>query len=207
MIRRKRRAAAALAAPLAGIGLALAAAPACAEEGRLEIDPAKSEVHFTLGATLHTVHGTGRVTSGALVFDPAGGPASGFVVVDARSFVTGIAQRDRNMHEQVLESAKYPEIRFDAERLDVKARGADAAEVTLHGAFTIHGGRHAVDVPGRIVREGAGVRIEATFRVPYAEWGMTDVSNFVLRVDPFVDVQLVLRGTLSLPEAESRPNP
>ena len=206
-MRRASGAPRALAAPLAAVGIALAGAPADAGEGRIDVDPAKSEVHFTLGATLHTVHGTGRVTSGALVFDPAGGPASGPVVVDARSFVTGIAQRDRDMHAKVLESTKYPEIRFDAERLDVKARSADAADVTLHGVLTIHGGRHAVEVPGRVAREGEGVRIEASFRVPYAEWGMTDVSNFVLRVDPFVDVQLALRGTLSLPEGESRPNP
>jgi hypothetical protein len=40
------------------------------------IDPAKSVVHFTLGATLHTVHGTFRVESGTLRFDPGSGKAS-----------------------------------------------------------------------------------------------------------------------------------
>ena len=76
-------------------------------EGVLRIDPARSAVRFTLAATLHTVHGEGRVVSGELRFDPAGGPASGAVVVDARSFATGIDARDRDMHAKVLESERF----------------------------------------------------------------------------------------------------
>jgi polyisoprenoid-binding protein YceI len=109
------------------------------------------------------------------------------------------------MHEQVLESARFPEIRFEAERLEVRSRSEDSAEVTLHGSFEIHGGRHAAAVPAQIAREGDGFRIEATFPVPYAAWGLRDVSTFVLRVAPEVEVQLVLRGDLALPE--SRPAP
>lgn len=188
--------------------LLLAAAPA-AGEGVFRVDPARSRVAFTLAATLHTVYGNGRVASGELRFDPAGGLASGAVVVDARSFATGVAARDRNMHEQVLESARFPEIRFEAERLELRSRSQDAAEVTLHGRFEIHGGRHAAAVPARIVREGDGLRVEAAFPVPYAAWGLRDVSNLVLRVAGEVEVQLELRGALALPEAapESRAAP
>jgi polyisoprenoid-binding protein YceI len=187
------------------LALLLLAAPAAAAEGTLRVDPARSSVGFTLEATLHTVRGSGRVVSGELRFDPAGGPATGSVVVDATSFATGIAARDRNMHEQVLESARFPEIRFEAERLEVRGRSEDAAEVTLHGSFEIHGGRHAAAVPARIAREGDGVRVDASFPVPYAAWGLRDVSTFVLRVAPEVEVQLALRGELALPE--SRPAP
>jgi polyisoprenoid-binding protein YceI len=176
----------------------LAGAPAAAE-GVLRIDPARSAVRFTLAATLHTVHGAGRVVRGELRFDPQGGPASGDVVVDARSFATGIAARDRNMHEQVLESARYPEIRFEAERLEVTARAGGVAEVILHGAFAIHGARHPLAVPARVAREGEALRVEAAFAVPYVAWGLRDVSNLVLRVADTLDVQLELVGELSLP--------
>jgi polyisoprenoid-binding protein YceI len=192
--------------------LQLAAAPA-AGEAVLRVDPARSRVSFTLEATLHTVRGTGRVVSGELRFDPAGGPAAGAVVVDARSFATGIAARDRNMHEQVLESARFPEIRFEAERLEVRGRSASAGEVTLHGHFEIHGSRHAFAVPARVAlegdgaREGAGVRVDASFRVPYVDWGMRDVSNLVLRVADEVDVQLELRGAFEPPEPGPRVEP
>jgi polyisoprenoid-binding protein YceI len=189
------------------LALLLLAAPAAAGEGTLRIDPGRSAVGFTLEATLHTVRGSGRLVSGELHFDPAGGPASGAVVVDAGSFATGIAARDRNMHEQVLESARFPEIRFEAERLEVRRQSEDAADVTLHGSFEIHGSRHAAAVPARIAREGDGVRVDAAFTVPYAAWGLRDVSTFVLWVAPEVRVQLELRGELALPEAAAGSRP
>jgi polyisoprenoid-binding protein YceI len=183
--------------------LALAGAPAAAE-GVLRVDPQRSAVRFELAATLHTVYGEGRVLRGELRFDPAGGPASGAVVVDARSFATGIAARDRNMHEQVLESGRFPEIRFEAERLEVEGRGPDAARVVLHGALEIHGGRRALAVPARVAREGGALRVEASFAVPYVAWGLRDVSNLLLRVADTVQVQLELVGELSLPEGAER---
>jgi polyisoprenoid-binding protein YceI len=193
----------------AALALLLLSAPAAAGEGTFRIDPARSSVRFSLEATLHTVRGSGRVVSGELRFDPAGGPASGAVVVDATSFASGNATRDRNMHEQVLESARFPEIRFEAERLEVRGRGEDSADVVLHGSFEIHGGRHAAAVPARIVREADGAGVEAAFVVPYAAWGLRDVSTLVLRVAPEVEVQLALRGELALFEAgaEKRPAP
>jgi polyisoprenoid-binding protein YceI len=188
------------------LGALALASPARAED-LLRIDPARSTVRFRLAATLHTVDGEGRVLSGELRFDPAGGAASGAVVVDARSFQTGVAARDRNMHEQVLESGRFPEIRFEAERLELRSRSADAAEVTLHGVFEIHGARQPLAVPARVEREGDGLRIAAAFRVPYVRWGLRDVSTFVLRVAPEVDVQLALWGVLASEAAESRAAP
>jgi polyisoprenoid-binding protein YceI len=186
----------------------LAAAPAAAEEGVLRLDSARSTVRFDLAATLHTVHGEGRVVSGTLRFDPAGGPAAGEVVVDARSFATGVAARDRDMHEKVLESARFPEIRFEAEALEVRGRSERSADVTLRGRFGIHGAMHELAVPARVAREGDDLRVDATFEVPYVAWGLRDVSNFVLRVAPVVSVQLELRGSLELPaEPESRAAP
>jgi len=195
---------------LGALLLGAALAPEARAEGILRIDPARSAVRFTLAATLHTVRGEGRVVAGELRFDPQGGPASGAVIADARSFATGIAARDRNMHEQVLESARFPEIRFEAERIELRGRTADEAEVTLHGLFEIHGGRHALAVPARVVREGDGVRIDAALQIPYVAWGLRDVSTLVLRVAKQVDVQLELRGVLELPAAagpESRAAP
>jgi polyisoprenoid-binding protein YceI len=195
-----------LAPLLAGAALA-AQAPA---EAVLRIDPEQSALRFTLAATLHTVHGEGRILAGTLRFDPQGGPASGAVVADARSFDTGLAARDRDMHERVLESERFPYIRFEAERLEVKSRSADAAEVTLHGRFRLRDHEHPLAVPARVVREGEALRVEAAFRVPYVAWGLRDVSTFVLRVAKEVDVQLELRGALEPPAAaapESRAAP
>src|SRR4029453_3328512 len=132
-----------------------------------------------LAATLHTVHGQGRVQAGELHFDPAGGAASGAVVVDARSFVTGIAARDRDMHQKVLESARFPEIRFEAERVEVKSGSGESAEVVLRGAFAIHGTSHPLAVPAHLARSGGGLPGGSSFLFPYLSWGVQEASTFL----------------------------
>jgi polyisoprenoid-binding protein YceI len=68
-----------------------------AQQQKLVFDPARSEVHFTLGDVLHTVRGTFRLQQGEIVFNPAEGQASGAVVVDALSGQSGNSLRDGKM--------------------------------------------------------------------------------------------------------------
>ena len=88
------------------------AAPAAAwgQEIVLNADPAHSTVEFKLSATLHTVHGSFKLKHGEVRFNPATGKISGVVVVDATSGNSGNDKRDRRMHQEILESGKYPEI-------------------------------------------------------------------------------------------------
>src|SRR5207253_4296277 len=71
--------------------LACGLAPATLRGERLsiELDPQQSTVTFTLGAFLHTVRGTFRVKHGTVRFDTETGEATGEVVVDLGSGVTG----------------------------------------------------------------------------------------------------------------------
>jgi polyisoprenoid-binding protein YceI len=93
------------------------AAPAMAQEAVLELDPAQTQVSFTLGDVFHTVRGTFKLKRGTVRFDPATSHASGLVVVDAASGDSGSHARDHKMHKDILESAKYPEITFAPERV------------------------------------------------------------------------------------------
>lgn len=183
-----------------GALLALAgAAPAAGEPElpqRLVLDTDTSHVDFTLGATLHTVEGSFRVSGGEIGFDPVEGTAGGRVVIDARSGDTGSERRDRNMHRDVLESDTYPEFVFLPERLAVLRQEEDEAEVELAGTVEIHGVRKPLTIPATVRREGDALRIRGAFTVPYVDWGLRDYSNFVLRVAPTVDVQLDVVGRL-----------
>ena len=58
-------------------------------QNKLALDPARSEVHFTLSDTLHVVHGTFHIQQGDIAFDPATGKATGSIVVDALSGQSG----------------------------------------------------------------------------------------------------------------------
>jgi len=52
------------------IGAIGATGVAGADQLTLTLDPTRTTVSFTLGATLHTVHGGAPVTRGVIVFDP-----------------------------------------------------------------------------------------------------------------------------------------
>ena len=86
--------------------------PLAAQQTELKLDPAKTRIDWTLGATMHTVEGSFRLKSGDIVFNPKTGEASGELIVDATSGDSGNKKRDADMNKNVLESAKYPEIVF-----------------------------------------------------------------------------------------------
>lgn len=180
-------------------GSALAALSTVAGAETFELQPQETHVAFTLGATLHTVHGTLRARRGSVRFDPATGAASGEIVLDAASAETGNASRDRDMHGKILESARYPEIVWRIDRVLGFPRGeARSARVTLQGSLAIHGASRPLSTTAEVA-VGADRRVTATatFKVPYVAWGMKDPSTFVLRVDKEVGVEVRAAGRLA----------
>jgi polyisoprenoid-binding protein YceI len=142
------------------------------------------------------VRGELDLVRGELRFDPARGAVAGEIVVDATSARTGIGARDRDMHERVLESARFPEITLRAERLEVLRRDEASADVRLHATLEIHGAAHPVAIPARVTALAEDrLLVEAAFRVPYVAWGMHDPSTFVLRVAKEVDVSVRAEAT------------
>ena len=158
------------------------------------IDPAKSAVQFTLGALLHTVHGTFRIKSGAVRFDPNSGKASGQISVDVRSGNTGEGTRDRQMHANVLESERFPDAVFSPDRINGRLASGGASDVEVHGMLRIHGRDHEMTIPVRVQMQNASLTARAKFTVPYVSWGMRDPSTFVLQVAKSVDVDVTLEG-------------
>ena len=165
----------------------------------LEIEPSQSKISWKLSATAHTVHGTFGLTKGRIEFDPAGGKAGGEIVADARSGESGDPGRDKNMHEKVLESAKYPMVTFSPDRVDGKVAVQGGSKVQIHGTFDIHGVKHELTVPADVNFAGDRWTAKSTFDVPYVQWGMKDPSNFFLRVGATVSVELDLAGRVIPP--------
>src|SRR5439155_16465262 len=91
-----------------------------ANEIVLEIDPSQTKVHWTLGSTVHTVHGSFAFKKGTLQLDTSTGRARGEIIVDATSGNSGNDSRDKKMHKEVLESARYAEVIFRPDRVEGK---------------------------------------------------------------------------------------
>src|SRR5262249_18602054 len=121
-------------------GVAAAASQDAAKALVLRVDAAQSKVHLSLGSTLHTVHGTFTVKSGEIRLDPASGKAGGEIVIDAASGESGNDGRDKKMHGEIIESAKYKEIAFRPDRVDGKLPAQGNVTAQIHGIFLLHGG-------------------------------------------------------------------
>lgn len=162
--------------------------------------PSATEVEFTLGATLHTVHGTMKLKSGEIRFDPFTGKASGEVVIDATSAETGNKSRDKKMHKEVLQSARYPAIVFISQRVNGAVQTAGRSQVRLSGIVELEGRPHAMMLTVSIAPEGPGgaVSADTKMRIPYAQWGLKNPSTFFLRVSDHVDVEIHATGQLKV---------
>jgi len=169
-------------------------ASAFAQQTALELDPARTAVHFTLKTSLHTVHGTFQLKSGKVSFDPQTRKVSGLLVVDATSGESGNSGRDSKMHREIIESPKYPEITFAPLEVagDVQQQGDSQAQVK--GTFRIHGQDHEIVIPVAIHLAGAELTLDTDFSVPYLSWGLKNPSTFILRASDSVQLSIHASG-------------
>jgi len=172
---------------------AVQGAPRATDEIVLDLDPAQTEIHFTLSDVLHIVHGTFQLKSGTVRFDPATGKASGAVVVDVTSGASGSTARDRKMHKDILESQRYPEAVFTPERVEGRFASEGVAELRVRGLFKIHGAEHEMTFQTRVENKGDELVANLHSIMPYPQWGMKNPSTFILRVSD--KVQLDIRAT------------
>lgn len=183
------------------IAVLITALPSLATPLRLTADPEATQVSFLLDATGHEVEGTMSLQSAALELDPADGRATGTIVIDAVRTETGSKKRDKTMHEKVLESHLHPRIVFTAERFTGEWSASADSTLELHGTVSIHGGEHTLTLPLELRVSGETFHAEATFVVPYVEWGMHDPSFFLLKVAKEVQVNVVAKGAVESVEA------
>jgi len=187
----------------AAFACACVCAPAIhAQKVAVDLDPAATTVNFTLGATMHTVHGTFKLKTGHIVIDPGTGKASGSIVIDATSAETENSSRDAKMHGEILESKKYPEIVFTP--ATVKGPLVDMlnrqkpAQFEVAGFFSLHGQDHDATL-NIAVQPGTAGRVDTTteFPVPFVSWGLKNPSTFMLHVADTVHVDVHASGKIS----------
>jgi polyisoprenoid-binding protein YceI len=170
---------------------AQAVAPALhAQESVVQLDAAHTQIEFTLGDILHTVHGTFQLKSGTIRFDPSTGKASGSIVVDAASGESGNSGRDRKMHREILESSNFPEIDFTPNQVKGTLATKGPSQVEVSGQFRLHGQDHDMTVPMEIRTNGQQFQVTARIIVPYVQWGLKNPSTLILRVSDKVTIDI-----------------
>jgi polyisoprenoid-binding protein YceI len=178
--------------------------PLAAAETTVELDPARTTISFTLPDVLHTVHGTFKLKRGSLKFDSATGQASGEIVIDVASGDSGSGARDKRMHKEILESARYPEAVFTPDRVSGELALSGESQLDVHGAFQIHGASHEITLHFRAQMESnasggaksSEVVASTAFVIPYVQWGMKNPSNFLLKVSDKVQMNVQAAGRM-----------
>jgi polyisoprenoid-binding protein YceI len=182
--------------------VALAMAPVCrAQDSAVQLEAADTKIQFSLGSSLHTVHGTFALKSSNLRFDPSSGKISGAVVVDAASGESGNNGRDSRMHREILESAKFPEIVFNPTGMKGTVAANGPSKVDVSGTFRLHGQDHPVTLPIEVSAEGPTLQIAVHYVIPYVQWGLKNPSNFFLRASDKVEIEIRATGRLETTSA------
>lgn len=162
----------------------------------VHLDTEKTEIHWTLHTTLHTVQGSFRLKGGIMTFDPKSGAAQGEFLVDVGSGESGDKTRDEKMQSEVLESRKYPEAFFHPVKVSGVLKPGGTANLTVEGTLNLHGADHPLTLQTTVQMNGSDAVATTHFIIPYAAWGMKDESRLLLRVDKEVSVDVMARGTV-----------
>lgn len=161
-----------------------------AQESVVQLDATQTKIEFTLSDVLHTVHGTFRLKTGTIRFDPSTKRISGTIAVDATSGESGNDSRDRKMHREILESEKFPEIIFSPNQVMGSFATEGSYRVEVQGQFRIHGTDHKFSFPVSVQQEGQNLRLSAHLTIPYVQWGLRNPSTFLLRVSDKVIIDI-----------------
>ena len=162
----------------------------------LHLDPSATEIQFSSGSALHRVKGTFKLKGGSIAFDPKTGVAQGQILVDADSAESADKKTEAKMKSDVIESQKYPEIFFHAEKsVGTVKRGSDQ-QLTLIGSFNMHGTDHPMKVIVDVAAKEDDTAVAKTeFDVPYVEWGMKSASTMLMH-DKTVHISMVSHVTI-----------
>jgi polyisoprenoid-binding protein YceI len=180
------------------------ASVAIAQEEVLELDPAQTQVRFSLGDVLHTVRGRFNVEHGTIDFDPSTGRASGLVVVDAASGESGNRARDHKMHKDILESARYPQITFAPNQVQGPVVPQQEFKLQVLGTLALHGASRPLTLIVLARLAGRQLTADTQFRIPYVSWGLKNPSTFLLRVNDTVDIAVHAVGRLTTRKANDQ---
>ncbi|MGC2403031.1 MAG: YceI family protein [Acidobacteriaceae bacterium] len=163
---------------------------------KVQLDPARTEIHWKVRAGLRTMHGDLKLKNGEFLVNPATGVAEGEILVDATTGQTSDA-RDKQMQDAVLENNRYPGMIFHPATFKGGfPAGEGSHDVVADGSFNIHGEDHPLQMPLKVQLSSSEIVATTRFTIPYTAWGMKYPGTFFHRVGKQVEVQITARGSI-----------
>lgn len=83
---------------------------------------------------------------------------------------------ERTMNQEVLETAKYPEITYESTQVTGSKSGEGQFLVNLEGSLTLHGVTKTQEIPAQLYLTGDMLRAHGEFSVQQSAYGIKPVS-------------------------------
>ncbi len=140
---------------------------------------------FVSGTRFHKIEGVGNRVSGGVLSS-----GSFQVKADLRALSTRNRQRDRDLHEKVLHTARFPEAAFSG---SVTSFDATGGATELSGTLELHGQKRPLRVSGKLSVENGRRLFRAEFVISLRAFEIVAPRNlFVLRVGDELRVRVEL---------------
>lgn len=165
--------------------------PAAAKETLLLLDRSQSRIDIAVKSTVDSFVARLDNFDVAITVDSESSRVKSTVFHAPLSAVkTGRPDRDSDMNAW-LQTARFPQVRFDLAAID---SGPDGA-LTARSRFQLHGQEHDVSFPVKIVFDHGSVAIDGVAALDTRLFGLPIIRKFlVLTVDPVVRVRFHLIG-------------
>lgn len=191
---------------IAGLAASTWAAAAAGPEWRIVRGEVRVVCPMTVGGSFEAK--TAAVAGSLQEADPREASLEGGLAVDLRTLDTGIGLRNEHLREEYLEVGRGEG--FDKAVLsDIRLAEVDPASfqgrTTFTGTFWVHGTKRPVAGQAEIRRDGASVRVDATFPLTIADFGIPKPQYLGIGVKDQVQVKASLVAMpVATPEGAGR---
>lgn len=134
-----------------------------------------------------------------LSFDPES-VSSSFsldVLILSKKFDGGNFILNGNAKNAILESKKFPEIRFSSENITLGALEQGVMETEVTGMLTLHGVEREIVLPLELELEGTNLAIKSAFSILTTDYDMKILEGFGFKLDDQINLSLDLLVDLS----------
>ena len=151
-------------------------------------------VQFKVEGPLDDVLGETRQVAGSLELDPASvATGKAWVAVELGAIKTGIDQRDEDMRNEFLQTARFPFALLVVEKLErtsaAKLEPGQTVEAEAVGSFELHGVRRAVRLPAKVRMEAdRKVWVSGAFEVLFADYNITRPQRLFIKLGDVAEV-------------------
>jgi polyisoprenoid-binding protein YceI len=151
-----------------------------AELINLKVDPDQSTISTSVAEPAAWIRGnavgTFRIIDGEVSFDfvHIQSTAKVRIIIDATSYRSGSASRDRSVSSTSLESDKFPAIGFESKSvIGVVMTGSNEGTAIVNGLLTIHGETHPISVQVHATLGASGAFVgDGEVKFNYEEFGV-----------------------------------